>query len=80
MWLCKLIGHKHIKSTCCYASFHPDFCLRCLSGEITKEGDGMLVCALLGHHSTAAITGDFESQDWSANFCFRCHASVDYHG
>jgi hypothetical protein len=80
MWLCKLIGHKHVQSDSGYARHVLGYCLRCHANVLTPSGDGVLICVAFGHKTEDTIVGDYRDDtatlrgEQGGIGCFRCHA------
>jgi len=80
MWLCRLIGHRHVRYSLCEAQFNLNYCLRCHANVLTQKGDGCAMCEVFGHKTQKTLVGDYDSQTTKlygaegANGCFRCHA------
>lgn len=85
MWLCKLIGHKHVQSNWGYARFVLGYCLRCHANVLTPNGDGSLLCDVFGHQTEKTLVGDYEDRTEEligrdgGHGCFRCHALAGGH-
>jgi hypothetical protein len=75
-WLCRIVGHKHVRSSWGYAQIIPGYCIRCFANAVTPEGDRALVCQVLGHKNQKVLIGDYDSRIVDLNACFRCHAKV----
>lgn len=82
MWLCRLIGHKHVRYGLGWAQFVLDYCLRCHANTLTPSGDGALLCTMFGHKTRKELVGDYQDQvvrlmsEEGKLGCFRCHASA----
>lgn len=76
MWICKIIGHKHVRHGLGWSQFNLSYCLRCHAASATEQGDGALLCKALGHKSRKILIGDYSDQDVTLNACFRCHAKA----
>lgn len=74
-WLCKVLGHKHLKDEIGQSVFHPNKCWRC--GELSpiqeKKGENVFLCIIFGHKFAINQIADFHSPRHIANFCWRCH-------
>lgn len=75
-WFCKLFGHKHVGHDICTVWFQEMFCLRCFRNSVSREGDGAVICKVLGHHCKHTIDGDFSSRTYAGPVCWWCHAKV----
>lgn len=74
-WLCHLFGHKHLRNSLGYSTFHPDICQRCgeLSPRIRRKGQEVVRCKIFGHKFVILQLADSYSPEHRANFCWRCH-------
>jgi len=82
MWLCRLIGHQHVRHGLGWSQFVLGYCLRCRANVITEGGDGSLLCVAFGHKTKKEMVGDYRDQVAELRGqngtlgCFRCHAAA----